>query len=260
MKLPIYQVNAFATDAFAGNPAAGCPLDEWLDAGVLQRIAAENNLTTAFFVRREAVYELRWFAPATEINGICGHGTLASAFVIFNELGHASEEIRFSIESGDTLRVGRSEDRFLLDFPAWPGAPVAAEKALIEGLGREPEEVLGALDVMAIYADEGEVARLEPDFEMLKGTSHRAVIATAPGDEVDFVSRWFGPKMGDDEDPVTGSSHCTLIPYWAARLGKTRLNARQISARGGDLACELLGDRVRLKAGAVKYIAGHVFL
>lgn len=255
----IFQINAFASDLFTGNPALVCPLDDWLDEAAMQRIAAENGLTTAFFVGHDGRYRLRWFAPKTEIEGICGHGTLAAAYVILNELGDESEEIAFDVPSGE-LRVRRHGEGFVLDLPALEPAPCLVEAAA-EILGREPDALMGALDLIAVFPEEEHVAGFEPDLVRLAELPLRAAIVTAPGREVDFVSRWFAPKHGEGEDAgITGSAHCSLVPYWAKRLGKTKLRAHQLSPRGGTLDCELRDGRALLTCSAVKYMEGHLHL
>ncbi|MDP6705244.1 MAG: PhzF family phenazine biosynthesis protein [Alphaproteobacteria bacterium] len=260
MKQPIFQINAFASGPFAGNPAAVCPLSEWLDDALMQRIAAESKLTCAFFVGGAGRYRLRWFTPTTEIDGICGHGTLAAAFVIDNELGDDSEELRFDVEAGE-LRVRRRDHCYVLDLPALVPKPFDLPTALNAAFGRAPNEVLGATDLIAVLATEADVAGFEPDLATLARLPLRAAIVTAPGADVDFVSRWFAPKQGEGEDTgFTGSAHCSLVPYWAERLGKTHLVARQLSPRGATVACEQHGDRVWLLCSAVKYMQGHLCL
>jgi PhzF family phenazine biosynthesis protein len=257
MKIPIYQVDAFTGRLFSGNPAAVCPLEEWLDDTRLQNIAAENNLSeTAFFVKREGKYDLRWFTPALEVD-LCGHATLASAYVIANCLGDASSEIRFDTRSGE-LTVRRQGDRFALDFPSRPPERIDVFPRLIVALGTSPLEILAARDYLVVYRDEEEVQTLQPNMELLAQADRFAVIVTAPGTEVDFVSRFFAPRAGIPEDPVTGSAHCTLIPYWARRLGRNDLRARQVSKRGGDLWCALNGDRVQIAGECVLYLQGTI--
>ena len=259
MRIKIYQVDAFTEKVFAGNPAAVCPLEEWLDDEMLQAIAMENNLSeTAFFVPEGEGYRLRWFTPAMEVD-LCGHATLATAHALFEVLGYAKPEIVFETRSGK-LTVGRDGDHLRMDFPTQPPQPCEATRALREGLKREPVEVLAADDFVAVYEKEEDVRSLTPDFRVLKELDIRGVIATAPGDEVDFVSRVFAPGAGIDEDPVTGSAHCELAPYWGQRLGKIRMQARQISQRGGEVVCELAGDRVLLYGQAVLYMEGEVRL
>jgi PhzF family phenazine biosynthesis protein len=260
MELPIYQVDAFASKVFAGNPAAVCPLNNWLPDATLQSIALENNLSeTAFFVPTNGRYHLRWFTPACEVD-LCGHATLASAYVLFQEMGESSPAIRFDTKSGE-LVVTRRGERLTLDFPARPPAQITVHPALREALGGpEPLEVLGARDYLVRYASEEQVRSLSPNMEVLKTIDRFAVIVTAPGVECDFVSRFFAPAKGVNEDPVTGSAHCTLIPYWANNLNKATLYARQISPRGGELFCELNGDRVEIGGSAVPFLKGTIYL
>ena len=258
MKLPLYQIDAFASTVFGGNPAAVCPLPAWLPDATLQNIAAENNLAeTAFLVARGDDYDLRWFTPTIEID-LCGHATLAAAFALNTELGICTNPIRFHSRSGVLTVSHEATGLFTLDFPARPGAPCVAPELLTRGLGARPVEVSKARDYLAVFASEAEVRALKPDFAALKTLDCLGIIATAPGGDCDFVSRFFAPGAGVDEDPVTGSSHCTLIPYWAQRLGKTKLFARQISRRGGELFCELAGDRVRIGGKAVLYLRGEI--
>jgi PhzF family phenazine biosynthesis protein len=258
MRIPLYHVDAFADRLFTGNPAAVCPLDAWLPDEVMQAIAAENNLSeTAFFAPEGDSWRLRWFTPATEVD-LCGHATLASAYVILRFLAPDRDRIVFLTEKAGELAVRRDGDLLALDFPARPPEPCTAPPRLGAALGDEPTEVLAARDYLAIYDDPDRVAALTPDFAAL-GKLDRAVIVTAPGEgEADFVSRFFAPAMGVDEDPVTGSAHCTLIPYWAERFGKSRLEARQLSRRGGSLVCELRGDRVGIAGRAVLYLTGMI--
>jgi predicted PhzF superfamily epimerase YddE/YHI9 len=259
MKIPYYHVDAFTGTVFAGNPAGVCVLEEWLPAETMLGIAAENNLSeTAFLVEGEGHYELRWFTPVTEVD-LCGHATLAAAHIVFHHLGHGDPVVRFESKSG-TLPVARERGLLILDFPARPGKEVEPPDALREGLGREPLEVFRARDYMAVFATQAEVEALAPDMELLTEVVSLGVIATAPGDEVDFVSRFFAPTVGIPEDPVTGSAHCTLIPYWAARLGKEVLHARQVSARGGELYCQDGGERVRIGGTAVTFLTGEIVL
>lgn len=254
--IPYFEIDAFSGKLFHGNPAGVCPLQKWLDDELMQSIAAENNLAeTAFFVPRGDDYDLRWFTPTVEVD-LCGHATLASAFVLFSELGFRGDSVRFHSRSGP-LVVSKSGDILTLDFPSRPPRPCATPKALIDGLGAKPIEVSKARDYFAVFNNEQEIRSLEPDFGLL-GTLDEKVIVTAPGSDCDFVSRFFAPTAGINEDPVTGSAHCTLIPYWSQRLGKTKLFARQLSARGGELFCELAGDRVRIGGKAVLYLRGEI--
>lgn len=257
MKLPIFQVDAFADRVFAGNPAAVVLLQEWLPDAVLQGIAMENNLSeTAFVVPRGASFDLRWFTPTVEVD-LCGHATLASAHVIFEQGQAKGNEVVFE-SAGGTLTVRREGDLLAMDFPARPPRRVPDDPSLSAALGAAPQELQAARDLMAVYGSQAEVEALKPDFAALSGLDAFAVIVTAPGDTCDFVSRFFAPAVGIPEDPVTGSAHCTLVPYWSERLGKTALHARQISARGGELHCEHRGDRVVLKGRAVGYLHGQI--
>jgi PhzF family phenazine biosynthesis protein len=255
MKIPLYQIDAFSTAPFAGNPAAVCPLTEWLHDSVLQAIAAENNLSeTAFFVRRGDTRELRWFTPATEVK-LCGHATLASGFLVLDVMREETERVTFSTLSGQ-LCVSRAAHGYALDLPSLPPKACEPMQALVDGLDREPVEILAATNFLCVFDREEDVRDLTPDFARLAHCDPYGVIITAPGKKVDFVSRYFAPSKGVPEDPVTGSAHCTLTPYWAERLGKTRLRARQLSKRGGDLTCELKGDRVVLEGGCAIVIEG----
>ena len=257
MQIPIYQVDAFTSELFHGNPAAVCPLENWLDDATMQAIAAENNLAeTAFYVPQGERYGLRWFTPAVEVD-LCGHATLATAFVLFSELNETRDVLTFATRSGD-LAVRRDGDVLTMDFPALPCEPCEAAEDLLTGLGTPPVAVFGAMDYMVVYEHEADVRALQPDMRHLSRLDRRGVIVTAPGTSSDFVSRFFAPAAGIPEDPVTGSAHCMLTPYWAQRLGKQRLHARQISARGGDLLCETRGDRVMLSGGAVLYLRGTI--
>jgi len=258
LQIPVYQIDAFASHVFAGNPAAICPLEQWLPDEQMQAIAAENNLSeTAFFVRNGDGYQLRWFTPKVEVD-LCGHATLASAFVILTQLA-PGDAVRFQTKSG-VLEVTREGDLFTLDFPARPPADCKVDVGLVAALGGNPELILGARDYLVVYRSEDEVRALEPNMEALKGIDRFAVIVSAPGKDVDFVSRFFAPAKGVPEDPVTGSAHCTLIPYWAKRLGKTKLHAYQISPRGGELWCEDRGERVRMSGKAVRFLEGRIYL
>ena len=250
MQIRQYQVDAFARRPFAGNPAAVCPLMSWLDDELLQAIAEENNLSeTAFFVPSIRGFRLRWFTPAAEVD-LCGHATLASAHVLFEILGYPEPSITFETRSGE-LRVQRQGDLYQMDFPAQPAQTCTAPEALIKGLGRQPAAVFCAADYLAVFDDECDVQSITPDHLQLAQLDRRGVIVSAPGTDVDFVSRFFAPKLGVPEDPVTGSAHCALTPYWAARFGKNTLMARQISKRGGDLLCELKDERVLISGAAV---------
>ncbi len=257
MKLRQFQVDAFASRRFEGNPAAVCPLKEWLSDDLMQSIAAENNLSeTAFFVPAQSGFHLRWFTPVAEVD-FCGHATLASGHVLFDALDYEKQSVVFETRSGE-MTVERSGKLYVMNFPAQPPKPSSPPKALIEALGAKPTEVLAADDYLAVFESQAVVQSLAPDFARLGDLDLRGVIATAPGDDHDFVSRFFGPKLGIDEDPVTGSAHCELTPYWSKRLSKKQLRARQISRRGGDVLCEIAGDRVRLKGSAVTFMVGEI--
>lgn len=263
MAIPIYQVDAFTGALFGGNPAAVCPLNAWLDDATMQAIAAENNLAeTAFFVSEGKGYALRWFTPSDEVD-LCGHATLAAGFVVLEHLDPGSASVAFSTRSG-RLTVTREKDGFSMDLPTITAAACAPPDALADGLGAVPVETLKAANgnYMAVYDDEKIVATLNPDMDRLAMLHPGGAIATAPAaaPDIDFVSRFFAPSYGVPEDPVTGSAHCTLTPYWAGRLGRQRLAARQISRRGGALTCELRGDRTRLEGQAVLYLTGSLSL
>jgi PhzF family phenazine biosynthesis protein len=250
MRIKQYQVDAFASRAFEGNPAAVCPLENWLDDGVLRALAEENNLSeTAFFVATGQSFSLRWFTPVKEVD-LCGHATLAAAHVLFENLGYARPVIAFETRSGQLL-VEKNNSRLQMDFPASPPARCEMPEILVRGLGVRPLEVLTADDYLAVFDSEETVRGLTPDHALLGQLDLRGVIVTAPGIDVDFVSRFFASKFGIPEDPVTGSAHCALAPYWAGRLGKNALSARQVSKRGGNVGCEVRGDRVVLSGSAV---------
>lgn len=257
MNLPIYQIDAFTDRLFHGNPAAVVLLDGWLPDATLAAIAAENNLAeTAFVIAQTTVSPLRWFTPAVEVD-LCGHATLATAHVLFRYRYAAAQTLRFSTRSGE-LRVSREGALLSLDFPARPGKPVAISDAIVDAIGRRPREALLARDLLVVLDNEAEVHAFKPDFAKIAALDAFALIVSAPGERVDFVSRFFAPKGGIPEDPVTGSAHCTLVPYWAARLDKTELVAQQVSARGGDLYCKLVGDRVAIAGHAVEYLRGEI--
>lgn len=252
----IYQVDAFTSHLFGGNPAAVCILDSWLDAKVMQDIAAENNLSeTAFIVQSNAGYDLRWFTPTIEVD-LCGHATLAAGYVVLHLLGLNIDSVSFETVSG-TLTVQRDGEWLSMDFPSRAPTLVPAIEALSDALGKAPSEVHMSRDILALYDDEATVQALSPDFVKLAALEEGlGVVATAQGDTVDFVSRCFVPKAGISEDPVTGSAHCTLVPFWSERLGKLKLQARQISERGGELVCEHRGDRVTIKGQCRLFLKG----
>ncbi len=257
MELTLYQIDAFTDQVFKGNPAAVCPLQSWLSDSDLQAIAAENNLSeTAFYIPLVSGFHLRWFTPKAEVD-LCGHATLATAFVIFNFSDYADNTVRFESRSGE-LTVTKSDDLLVMDFPSQPAKPCATPQLLVEGLGKAPIEVLSSEDYMAVFGTEEDVMALKPNFEALNKLDLRGVMVTAKGNEVDFVSRFFAPRYGINEDPVTGSAHCSLTPYWAGKLNKTKLSARQVSERTGYIECELKGNRVFLSGKAVKYMEGKI--
>ena len=260
MNLPIYQVDAFTDHVFGGNPAAVCPLESWLPDQTMQSIATENNLSeTAFIVPLNGGYHIRWFTPVYEVD-LCGHATLASAFVIFNHLDYQGEEIVFHSRSGE-LRVQKSGDQMVMNFPADIISEVSIPETLAASFNITPRSAYkGKTDYLLIYDSESDIQNLTPDFSLMRKTEARGVIVSAPGDEVDFVSRFFAPLAGVDEDPVTGSAHTTLTPFWVNQLGKNPLSARQISARGGVLACRLEGERVFLTGQAQLYLTGNIYI
>jgi PhzF family phenazine biosynthesis protein len=273
MKLPLFQVDAFAREAFRGNPAAIVPLQAPLPDALMQSIAAENNLSETAYVRLDAgkgtpqaPWPLRWFTPAAEVD-LCGHATLASAWVLFHEGLATGEAVQFSSASGplgvQRRAAGpfRADEQLFLDFPARPPRPMddpALADALAGALGAVPREALMARDALLVFDDEAAVRALRPDMSRLASLDLFGVIATAPGRQCDFVSRFFAPRKGVPEDPVTGSSHCTLTPFWAARLKRTQLAAQQVSARGGELSCELRGERVAIGGRVAPYLRGEI--
>ncbi|MGA8152877.1 MAG: PhzF family phenazine biosynthesis protein [Terriglobales bacterium] len=264
MKIPIFQVDAFTADVFSGNPAAVCPLEAWIDAAKMQAIAAENNLSeTAFLVRKRGGYGLRWFTSKHEVQ-LCGHATLASAFVVFTALDPSAQSVRFDTCSGP-LVVSHDGEFLSMDFPALPvlvsGKP---PEQLFRGLDPCPPVVLESArnaaegNYFGVYENEDDVRRMRTDLSLLEQLHPAGVCVTAPGRDSDFVSRYFAPSYGIPEDPVTGSTHCSLAPYWSVRLNKTRLHARQLSPRGGEMFCEPKGDRVMLKGKAVLFLEGTI--
>jgi PhzF family phenazine biosynthesis protein len=255
--LPIYQVDAFASEVFAGNPAAVCPLDAWLPDEVMQAIAMENNLSeTAFIVKSGADYDLRWFTPTVEVD-LCGHATLGSAYVVATHLEPGRDAVVFQSRSGP-LTVTREGDLFTLDFPARPPARLDDPAAVEDALGSPVEELWRADKTMAVLADEAAVLAARPDLAKVAALPGDGLIVTAPGREHDFVSRYFAPHAGIPEDPVTGSAHCVLTPYWAGRLDRARLTARQVSARGGELVVEDRGARVLISGRVAPYLEGRI--
>lgn len=258
MNLTMYQIDAFTRELFHGNPAAVCPLDAWLPDDVMQAIAEENNLAeTAFYVREEGGFHIRWFTTVCEVD-LCGHATLATAHALFHHEGYIGETLTFSSRSG-VLRVRRDGDLLVLDFPVDTIRPAELPEGLMRALGGPPRELYrGKDDLLVVYDTEADIRAIEPDFAMIGKVPCRGVIVTAPGKAVDFVSRFFGPQSGIPEDPVTGSAHTTLVPYWAERLKKTTFTALQLSRRGGTLRCALKGDRVEIAGHAVTYLEGTI--
>ena len=260
MRIPLYQVDAFTGRLFGGNPAAVCPLAEWLPEATMQAIAAENNLAeTAFFVPQGEDYLLRWFTPTVEVD-LCGHATLASGYVVTHILTPERGSVRFDTRKAGPLEVTRDGDLIAMDFPAWPPEPSPADPRILAALGKAPVKSFVARGrSMFVYERAEDVAALRPDFAAMGQVPGADAIVTAPGEgDIDFVSRYFAPNQGVDEDPATGSSHCLLTPYWAGRLGKQELRAQQISARVGDLVCTLRGDRITLAGHAALYLEGTI--
>lgn len=260
--MKIFQIDAFTSRLFSGNPAAVVPMEVWAPDEKLQSIASENGLSeTAFFVKRdggESDYHLRWFTPSVEVT-LCGHATLASAHVLFEHLGFRDEIITFSTQKSGNLTATRRDGSIVLDFPARPHEPAGVTTQLVRALGRQPVEVYRSLyNLLCVFDSKRDVHEIEPDLREMLALDAFGVIATAPGASHDFVSRYFAPRAGVPEDPVTGSAHCTLAPYWAKRLGKNRLAARQVSKRGGEMVCEVDGDRVRMIGNAVTYLEGTI--
>lgn len=259
MKLRIYQIDAFTDKIFQGNPAAVCVLDEWLDEQLMQKIAAENNLAeTAFVLKKSESFEIRWFTPKVEVD-LCGHATLASAFVLYHYYEVTAEKIDFISPRSGLLSVAKSDDGLALDFPTDDLEATAIPEVCTEAFGLKPLEAYkGKTDYLFIFDSEKDVVEMQPNLPMVEGLECRGVIVSAPGEKVDFVSRFFAPQSGIDEDPVTGSAHTSLIPYWSRRLNKTTMEARQVSERQGELTCSYLGERVKIKGSAVVYMVGEI--
>jgi len=260
MKLSIFQADAFTDELFKGNPAAVIPLTEWLPDALMQKIALENNLSeTAFFIPGEDQYQLRWFTPTVEVK-LCGHATLATAHILFKHLGFEGNIIHFQTKSG-LVPVSREGDLLFLSFPASKLTSFPTPQGLTKALGLRPLEVLvSGSNLMAIYKNESEVRNIIPDFQSLTKLTYKEIIVTAAGQKADFVSRFFAPLMGINEDPATGSAHTLLIPYWSHYLGKSVLQSHQVSRRGGFIHCEMLDDRVRIGGKAVTYMEGTLFV
>jgi PhzF family phenazine biosynthesis protein len=261
MIIPIYQVDAFTDQLFSGNPAAVCPLDLWPSDDILQNIAAENNLSeTAFFRKRDKLFEIRWFTPLAEVE-LCGHATLAAAHVLFNHLNFAGDRLIFDSGYSGRLAVSKKGELLTLDFPVDHIEPALPPDHLIHAMGIKPLEIWkGKTDYLLYYPSQEDIEEISPDFVMLKKTEARGIIITAPGYECDFVSRFFAPLVGIDEDPVTGSAHTSLVPFWAHRLNQLEFEARQLSARGGFLECQLMGERVLISGRSCTYMIGSITL
>lgn len=260
MKLKLYQIDAFADKVFTGNPAAVCILDAWINDTLMQQIAAENNLAeTAFVVKYNDRYAIRWFTPEIEVD-LCGHATLASAFVLFNHYIPNEKNIGFfSSRSGSLWVEKRDNGYFAMDFPVDELIPVDPMPKLYEALGSTPAKILkGKTDYLLVYKNQDEIEQMSPNFFLLNQIDARGIIVTAAGDNVDFVSRFFAPQAGINEDPVTGSAHTTLTPYWSKMLGKDKLTAQQLSKRGGTLICENLGTRIKISGKATPYLIGEI--
>ena len=258
MKIPIFQVDAFTSDIFKGNPAAVCPLKEWLPDKMMQNIAMENNLSeTAFYVEDNGIFYIRWFTPKAELD-LAGHPTLATAHILLNEFQNDNRELTFNTKVGDTLKVTINENLYLMDFPSRPPKRINEIDLLYEALGKKPLEILAYRDLIAVFNDQDEILSISPDLEKLKKIDYPSIVVTSLGDNSDFVSRNFAPKLGIPEDPVTGSAHCELIPYWSKVLNKKELFAYQISERGGKLYCTHNEDRVTIGGEAVTFLRGEI--
>lgn len=260
-KQKMYQVDAFSDAVFGGNPAAVCVLETPLDDDLMQNIAAENNLAeTAFVVQRDSDYEIRWFTPTTEV-ALCGHATLASAHVLFSYFEHPTDTISFYSPHSGNLAVTKNKDLLTLDFPTDQLAKVDPVMEILEAFEKDPLEMYkGKTDYLLLYETQDDIEQSNPNLHLLKKSNARGIIITAPGTEVDFVSRFFAPGSGVDEDPVTGSAHTTLTPFWCEKLGKNKLTAQQLSQRKGSLSCELQGERVKITGKAVTYLIGHIYI
>jgi PhzF family phenazine biosynthesis protein len=257
MEISLYQIDAFTSELFKGNPAAVCPLDEWLPDGIMQAIAAENNLSeTAFIVPTDSGFHIRWFTPVSEVD-LCGHATLATAYVLFNILGFTKDKIEFDSRSG-ILVVTKNNGWLVMDFPAQPPVPCDTPKEIFQSFNAVPIECLKSEDLIVVFENEIDVESANPDFELLKKIDSRGVAITAKSTNYDFVARFFAPRYGIPEDPVTGSAYTQLAPYWASKTGSTKFSIKQMSSRGGELRCELAGDRVLISGKAVEYMEGKI--
>ena len=259
MKLKIFQIDAFAAKVFQGNPAAVVPLASWLDDKLLQQVAMENNLSeTAFFVEKDGVFEIRWFTPTMEVD-LCGHATLASAHVLFEELKYSNSQIEFYSPRSGKLTVGKSNGSYTMNFPCDKVKEIELTDDLLACFNPYPSQAFrGSSDFVLVFDKEEHITEIQIDFKQIASLDARGVIITAAGKDVDFVSRFFGPQVGVPEDPVTGSAHTTLTPIWADKLGKKKMKAYQASSRGGHITCELLGDRILLSGKAVTFLRGEI--
>ena len=260
MKIPIYQVDAFTSELFKGNPAAVCPLKEWLPDQIMQNIAMENNLSeTAFFIEENNFFHIRWFTPKAELD-LAGHPTLATAHILVNEFKKENNTFIFKTKIGDTLKVTINDNIYLMDFPSRPPEFVDDNNLLHDALGIKPIELLAHRDLIAVFENQNMIKSINPDLEKLKKLNYPSVVITAKGDDSDFVSRNFAPKLGIPEDPVTGSSHCELIPYWSRKLNQKEMVALQISERGGKIICTDMNDRVLIGGEAITFFKGEIEL
>jgi PhzF family phenazine biosynthesis protein len=257
MELDLYQIDAFASKPFEGNPAAVCPIDDWLSDELMQSIAEENNLSeTAFFIPTDNGFHIRWFTPTNEVD-LCGHATLAAAYVLFNILGYKGEKVVFNSKSG-ILTVTKNDEWLVMDFPAQPPVLCDIPKEIEKAFDIAPIECLKSEDYIVVFEREIDIARASPDFEQLKKLDLRGVIITAKSSSYDFITRFFAPKYGIPEDPVTGSAYTQLAPYWASKIGKKRFKVKQVSSRGGELSCEIVENRVHISGKAIKYLEGKI--
>jgi len=257
MKIKFYQVDAFADKIFEGNPAAVCPLEEWIDDSLMQKIAMENNLSeTAFFVKKNDEYDIRWFTPSSEVN-LCGHATLATSFVLYNFLDYKEDSIVFNSKSGP-LYVSQEDEIIKMNFPSEEPVECETPKAILDAFGKRPVQVLKFVDYIVVFEDEEDLTLFKPNLEALKTLDLRGVCITSKHSTYDFVSRFFAPNYGIDEDPVTGSAYTQLTPYWAKKLNKKKFHSKQLSPRGGEVHCELKDERVYISGNAVCYIVGEM--
>lgn len=257
MELSLYQIDAFASKPFEGNPAAVCPLEEWLPDQIMQAIAQENNLSeTAFFIPTGNGFHIRWFTPICEVD-LCGHATLASAYVLFNILGHKNDKVEFNSKSG-ILTVTKNNEWLVLNFPAQPPVICDIPKEIVKAFDTAPIECLKSEDFIVVFEREIDIESAKPDMEQLKKLDLRGVIITAKSSRYDFIARFFAPKYGVPEDPVTGSAYTQLAPYWASKIGSKRFSVKQVSSRGGELSCEIVDDRVLISGQAVSYLEGKI--